>query len=583
LASERIERRLAAIMMADVANYSRLMGADEEDTLARLRAHQRELIDPVITQHGGRLVKTTGDGILVEFASAVDCLRCAVVIQRGMAERNATLAPGTRITFRIGINVGDIMVDGGDIFGDGVNVAARLEAIAEPGGICVSGRVHEDVRGRLDIALEDGGEQQLKNIAWPVRVWHVRPGPAGASPAPPTPSDKPSIAVLPFQNMSGDAEQEYFADGVVEEIITALSRMRWLLVIARNSSFTYKGRAVDMKQVGRELGARYVLEGSVRKAANRVRITGQLIDTMTGAHLWADRFEGSLDSLFELQDQVTESVVGAIAPNLERAEIERAKRKPTASLDAYDYYLRGMAGIYRWTREAHEEALQLFHRAIALDPEFAAAHAMAARCYAWRKTHGWMIDVAAETAECVRLARRATQLGRADAVALTQAGFALARVAGDLDSAAALIDRALALNPNLAAAWMSSGYVRVWLGEPEVAVEHFMRAIRLSSLDPQMVNIFTGIASAHFSAGRDDEASAWTAKAEAEHGTFAPAARIAAAVHAFAGRREQAQAAVARLLEVAPGARVSSIDVPYRRPEDRARLQEGLRKAGLPE
>jgi TolB-like protein len=330
----RVERRLAAILAADVVGYSRLMGSDEEATLAQLKVHRRELVDPKITEHRGRIVKTTGDGMLVEFASVVDALRCAVDVQRGMAERNAEVMKDKRIEFRMGINVGDIIIDCDDIYGDGVNVAARLEGLAEPGGICVSGRVQEDARGKLEIVFEDLGEQQLKNIARPVRVYRVRLSGAAPSyrPALPLP-DKPSIAVLPFQNMSGDPEQEYFADGIVEEIITALSRFRQLFVIARNSTFTYKGRAVDVKQVGRELGVRYVLEGSVRKAGERVRITAQLIDAATGAHLWADRFDGGLGEIFELQESVAATVAGEIAPRVERAEIERVKRKPTESLD----------------------------------------------------------------------------------------------------------------------------------------------------------------------------------------------------------------------------------------------------------
>ena len=328
---EQVNRRMAAILAADVAGYSRLMGADEEGTLARLKAHRRELVDPKIAEHHGRIVKTTGDGMLVEFSSVVEAVRCAVDIQRAMVKRNAGVLADHRIEFRVGINLGDIIIDGDDIYGDGVNVAARLEGLAEPNGICVSRVVRDQVRDRLDLAFEDMGEKQVKNIARAVRVFRVA-APAIGQPTPSAkPSlalpDKPSIAVLPFQNMSGDPEQEYFADGIVEEIITALSRVRWLFVIARNSSFTYKGRAVDVKQVGRELGVRYVLEGSVRKAANRVRITGQLIDAATGSHLWADRFDGALDDIFELQDQVTASVVGAIAPKLEQAEIERARRK----------------------------------------------------------------------------------------------------------------------------------------------------------------------------------------------------------------------------------------------------------------
>src|SRR6266516_2560722 len=371
------------------------MGADEEGTLAQLKAHRCALLDPKITEHRGRIVKTSGDGMLAEFASVVDALRCAVELQRSMAERNAEVPQEKRIEFRVGIHQGDIIIDGGDIYGDGVNVAARLEGLAEPGGICVSARVQEDAQGKLEIAFENAGEQQLKNIVRPVRVYRVRL--AGAvenqRPALPLP-DKPSIAVLPFQNISGDPEQEYFADGIVEEIITALSRFRQLFVIARNSSFTYKGRAIDVRQVGRELGVRYVLEGSVRKAGNRVRIAGQLVDAASGAHLWADRFEGALEDIFDLQDQITERAVGAIAPRLEQAEIERAKLKPTESLDAYDYYLRGVASFPGWGRQDTDtsQALSLFLKAIDIDPQFALAYGMAAQCYAMDHQYGWTTD-----------------------------------------------------------------------------------------------------------------------------------------------------------------------------------------------
>jgi len=320
MAQPHFERRLAAILAADVAGYSRLMGADEEGTLASLKVYRREIIDPKIREHRGRIVRIIGDGLLVEFASVITAVRWAVEVQRAMGERNAGLPQEKRIEFRIGINAGDIIIDGTDIWGDGVNVAARLEALAEPGGICVSGRVQEDIHGSIEIGFEDIGEQQLKNIARPVRVYRVLlNGATKATPVLQSPH-RPSIAILPFNNMSGDPEQEYFADGMVEEITTALSRTRWLFVIARNSSFTYKGRAVDVKQVGREMGVRYVLEGGVRKSADRVRITAQLIDASTGAHLWADRFDGSLEDIFELQDQVTASVVGAIAPRLEQAD-----------------------------------------------------------------------------------------------------------------------------------------------------------------------------------------------------------------------------------------------------------------------
>jgi TolB-like protein/class 3 adenylate cyclase len=442
LSTESVQRRLTAILAADVAGYSRLMGTDEEGTLARLNAHRRALVDPKIAEHHGRIVKTTGDGILAEFSSVVDALRCAVEVQRGMGQRNAGVPQDRRIEFRVGIHQGDVITEEGDIFGDGVNVAARLEGIAEPGGICVSGRVQEDTEGKLEIAFENAGERQLKNIARPVRVYRVWLSGVGAISQPTLPlPDKPSIAVLPFQNMSRDPEQEYFADGMVEEIITALSHFKNLFVIVRNSSFTYKGRAVDVKQVGRELGVRYVLEGSVRKSANRVRITGQLIEASTGAHLWADKFDGELEDIFDLQDKVTASVVGAIAPKVEQTEIERAKRKPTASLDAYDHYLRGMANLYQFTnREAVAEALRLLQRAIEIDPTFAAAHGSAAWCYAQRKSQGWVTDRVRETAEAARLARRAVELSKDDAVVLSSAAWTLALVVRDLDAGVDFIE-----------------------------------------------------------------------------------------------------------------------------------------------
>jgi adenylate cyclase len=416
-------RKLAAIMAADVVGFSRLAGADEDRTLARLRALRSDLIDPTIAVHNGRVVKRTGDGAIVEFRSVVDAVRCASEIQNSMVERNAGLSPERRIEFRIGIHLGDIVEESdGDLMGDGVNIAARLEGVAQPGAICLSEDAYRQVKSRLDLAISDLGETKLKNIAEPMRVYSLQFG--GVVTAKETSAigtttsavsglslpDKPSIAALPFQNMSGDPEQEYFADGMVEDIITALSRFRQLFVIARNSSFVYKGRAVDVKQVSRDLGVRYVLEGSVRKAASRIRITAQLIDASTGVHLWAERFDGGLEDIFDLQDQVTARVVGEIAPKLELAEIERAKRKPTESLDAYNYFLRGMANVHQWTRVANDEALRLFYKATELDPEFAAAYGMAAWCYIWRKLNGWATDRAKESSEGARLARRAVEL-----------------------------------------------------------------------------------------------------------------------------------------------------------------------------
>jgi TolB-like protein len=397
--------------------------------------------------------------------------------------------------------------------------------------------------------------------------------------------DKPSIAVLPFLNLSGDPEQDYFIDGVVEDIISALSRIRWLFVIDRNSSFSYKHRAIDVKQVSRELGVRYVLEGSMRKAANRVRITGQLIDATTGVHLWAERFEGTLDDLFALQDQVAASVVGAIAPQLERAEIERAMRKPTESLDAYDYYLRGMAHFHHGTRQALDEALPLFHKAIQLDASFASAYAMAASCHYWRKMNNWMDDRVRELAEGARLANRALELGTNDAVALTRGGHAYAHFGGDLDRGVAAVDRALVLNPNLSAAWYLSAFQRISRGEHDDAVERFAHAMRLSPLDPELFQMQTGTAMAHMFARRFDMASSWAEKASSELPNILRVSAFSAASHALAGRIVEARQALQHVRRLDPTLRIANVEawVVLRRPEDLATFVEGLRKAGLPE
>jgi TolB-like protein len=397
--------------------------------------------------------------------------------------------------------------------------------------------------------------------------------------------DRPSIAALPFLNLSGDPAQDYLIDGVVEDIIAALSRIQWLFVIARNSSFTYKNRAVDVKQVSRELGVRYVLEGSMRKAASRVRITGQLIDGTTGGHLWAERFDGTLDDLFELQDQVATSVVGAIAPQLERAEIERAMRKPTESLHAYDYYLRGMANFHQGTRQAISEALPLFHRAIELDPGFASAYGMAASCHYWRKMNNWMDDRARDLAEGARLANRAVALGANDAVALTRGGHAHAHFGGDLDRGIAAVERALVLNPNLAAAWYLSGFQRISLGEHDEAIERFARAMRLSPLDPELFQMQTGTAMAHMFARRFDMAALWAEKAASELPNILRVCAFSAASYALAGRMDEARRAMQHVRRINPSLSVSNVEdwVVLRRSEDVATFVEGLRKAGLPE
>jgi adenylate cyclase len=583
-----MERRLAAVLMADVVGYSRLMEADEVGTLAALKERQTSVVEPTIRARGGRIVKVMGDGMLIEFGSAVNAVASALELQQKSAEANALLPEGSRIVLRIGINLGDVIGEGTDIYGEGVNIAARLESLAEPGGLCISGKVHDEVDGKLDCIIEDMGEQAVKNISRPVRAYRLRmgkpvPGAAieGASLSLP---NLPSIAVLPFQNMSGDPEQEYFADGMVEDITTALSRFRWLFVIARNSSFTYKGRPVDVKQVGRELGVRYVLEGSVRKAGNRVRITGQLIDASTGAHLWADRFDGDLADIFELQDRVTSSVVGTIAPKLEQAEIERSKRKPTESLDAYDYFLRGMAAFHQFTKDANTEALEMFTRAFGRDPKFAAAYGMAARCYVQRKGFGWVDDPKHEVAEAERLARRAAELGPDDAVALSTAGFALCIVVGEVSDGSALIDRALALNPNLGWVWHVSAIAKACLGEHETALEHAGRAMRLSPQDPQMSGMHVAVAFAHFVGGRYEEALSEAEAAVRGRVNFFVGLCVTAASAALAGKPEQAEKAMARIREVNPGLRLSNLKalIPFRRDEDFSRWAAGLRGAGLP-
>jgi len=583
---ERAQRRLAAVLAADIVGYSRLMEADEAGTLARVKALRAELVHPKVLTFGGRIVKTTGDGTLIEFPSAVDAVQHAVEVQREMARRNAAEPEGGRIELRMGINLGDIIIDGDDIYGDGVNVAARLEGLAEPGGICISGTVHEHVCGKLDAQFDDTGAQTLKNIAKPVQVYRVLLGSAKSKGAPALAlPDKPSIAVLPFNNMSGDPEQEYFADGMVEDIITALSHIRWLFVIARNSSFTYKGKAVDVKQASRELGVRYLLEGSVRKAANRVRINAQLIDAANSAHLWSHRYDGSLEDIFDLQDQVTTSVISSIGPKLEQAEIERAKRKPTENLDAYDYFLRGMGKDHWQTLESVDEALRLFHKAIELDSHFASAYGMAAFCYVWRKAGGWVTDRAQEIAEASRLARRAVELGKDDAIALSRAGYALAYVVEDFDAGALFIDRALMLNPNLASARFASAALRLWIGEPEIAIEHLARFMRISPLDPRLPWIRSASAFAHVFAGRYDEAVQFGEQALSEQPNSHQVLRSAALSYALAGRLEQARKTMGRLRQIDPTLRLSNLkdQIPLQRAEDLAKYVEGMRLAGLPE
>ena len=581
----RDHRRLAAIVSADIVGYSRLMGRDERATLAGFRAHRRELIDATIAGHGGRIVKTTGDGLLLEFPSVVDAVRCAIDVQRGMGERNVGVPPDQRIDFRVGINVGEIIIEDDDIFGDGVNVAVRLQQLAEPGGICVSGRVHEDVSGKLDVTFEDGGEQQLKNIVRPVRVHRIvlgeRPGSSELATGTPTKAplslpDKPSIAVLPFQNMSGNPEQEYFADGMVEEIITALSRIRWLFVIARNSSFTYKGQAVDVKRVGRELGVRYVLEGSVRQAGQRVRIAAQLIDATTGVHLWADRFDGSLEDVFDLQNQVAVSVAGIIEPTLQDAEMRRSAARPTNDLTAYDLYLRAVSNIRSWQKNEIVRALALLGDALKRDPDYGSALAYAARCHHDLHVNGWSNDLEANRREGVGLARRALGAAADDPVVLGTAAQVLAYFGEDIDASIALVDRALALNPSFARGWQVGGWLMLWAGRLEPAISHFETSLRLSPR-ANRAGPYLGIGVAHFLARRFEDAKAMFLRSLQEHPTWAPTHRFLASCYAHMGRLDEAREAVRQLRAI------TTIVIPgaahWRNPEHRELFLSGLRLA----
>jgi TolB-like protein/class 3 adenylate cyclase len=588
-----VERRLAAVLAADVAGYSRLMGADEVGTLEALKTYRREVVDPAIAEYNGRIVKTTGDGMLVEFASAVAAVNCAIMVQERMAARDQDSV--RQIAFRIGINVGDIIIDGGDIFGDGVNIAARVEGECEPGGVCLSASAFEQVRGKTNFAFEDLGERSLKNIDRPVRLYAARPASssqggdvrsaAGTAARQLALPDKPSIAVLPFQNMSGDPEQEYFADGMVEDIITALSRFKSLFVIARNSSFTYKGKAVDIKKVGEELGVRYVLEGSVRKSGNRVRITGQLIDAENGAHIWADRFDGNLEDAFDLQDRITSSTVGAIAPKLQTSEFERLKRKPTDNPSAYDSYLRGLAQMYQFKKESLQQAIELFQTAIAIDNQYASPYAAEAFTYAVRQTFGWGLATAEEKVRVRTLANRASELDKDDAVSLTYAGYALVLLCHDLDDGAEFLERAVVANPNLAIAWTYRGHTSLHLGDPEKAIDYFKTALRLSPLDPLDFATQKGLADAYFFSGQYTDALKWALSAIRASPNWVPARLTAMCSHALLGDIEAAKAMGQIAMQIDPTRRISAMRqrYPLRREQDFARLMEAYRVAGIPE
>ena len=592
----REQRKLAAIVAADVVGYSRLMGRDESGTLARLRKSRSERLDPVLKKYGGRLVKLTGDGALIEFPSAVDALSAAIEFQQAMAEANHDQSADTALVFRMGLHLGDLIVDGDDLYGDGVNVAARLEGEAPAGGILISGNVRDAVAGRLEATFEDLGGLSLKNIErsvqafsvkWTASDWQslvtseVAAGPEVTLPLP----DKPSIAVLPFQNMSDDPEQEYFVDGLVEDITTALSQNRGLLVTARNSSFTYRGQAVDIRQVGRQLGVRYVLEGSVRKSRDKVRITGQLIEAESGSHVWADRFDGSLQDVFELQDQVANRVASIISPAVEMAEIERSARK-TANLQAYDLFLRAKAAFYGTTANDLDKALSLAEQCLALDPKFARCHVLVSSVYHQRVIRSMGSDPVADAAAAEQAAQTALALDGNDATAFMQYGGVLVQALGRYQDGLSLLNKAIELDPNLASAWALRGVCIAGQGRVDEAIQDYEQALRLSPRDPLRWLAQHGLAWAHLMAGQYEEAIRWASTALQLQPHLGFTLRVAIAANALGGRLEDARQLLAKHMTLEPQMRISSIRSSYLR---RVNLQsweilaDGLRKAGFPE
>jgi len=583
MAEARIERRLAAILAADVAGYSRLMGVDEEGTLAALKACRRELIDPKITEHRGRIVKTTGDGALVEFASAVDAMRCAMEIQCAMAERGATVPEDRRIEFRIGINVGDIISDEGDIYGDGVNIAARVETLASPGTICLSDNAYQQIKGKLALDVSDMGEQILKNIAAPVRVYRVQLNGATSTARTPLPiPDKPSIAVLPFDNLSTEPDQAYLADGFVEAITAALSHIRSFFVIARNSAFTYKGRATNVRDIGRELGVAYLLEGSVQKAGNRLRITVQLIETESGAHVWSSRYDGTIDDIFNLQDRITEQVAGALQPSIRIAEIERSRRKRPQDFGAYDYTMRAMAHVWMLENEESAKALELLDKALAIDSKYPLALSLAGWCHAQRAVYNWADDVAGSQTLARTLAERAAELSGDDPLILSVLG-AVHTIVGNFGTARVLLERALALDPNAAWAWNRLGYVESVSERPERAIENFERALRLSPLDPMNFNSHAGMAFAYQAALNYDKAVALYRRALEERPHAVWIYRYLASALFDAGRMTEAKETFLQMMRNYPGLTVTKFRQAMPSAPNIDRMVDNLRKLGLPD
>lgn len=577
----RVERRLAAILAADVAGYSQMMGVDEEGTLAALKNHRRELIDPKIAEHYGRIVKTTGDGILVEFASAVHAARCAVEMQQRMSERNKSVVMHKRIEFRVGIHVGDVIIEEDDIFGDGVNIAARLEGIAEPGGICISDDAFRQIRGKIDAAFRDEGDRKLKNIVQSVRIYSIRS--EEAAPVQPTLDlpDKPSIIVLPFDNMSKDPDQQYFADGITEDIITALSKWRWFFVIARNSSFTYKNRAVDVRQIGRELGVRYVLEGSVRRIGDRLRLNSQLIDTVNGTHIWAERFDRNFVDVFDVQEELTSQVAAAIGPAVSRAETEKAKRKGSEQLAAWDHYLRGMWHFHQFTEEDSTKAIASLTRAIELDESFALAHAGIARTLLSETMyHG--SERKTSIASVIETAKRALSID-SDSVDAYYALSIASSHNNDIESAFEFALRATQLNDNFAPGHFALAIASLYLGRPSDALNAIDRALRLSPMDPQRFAWLATRASAFYLLKRHEEAIE-SAKQSLALNRYRTSLRVLAAACAQLGMMQEARDAINELMGGGHGDRtIADVIRPFRRAIDRESYADGLSKAGMPE
>ncbi len=583
MGTQAVQRRLAAILSADVAGYSRLMGEDEAGTLAALKAHRAEFIDLEIAARGGRIVKLMGDGALVEFASVVDAVECAVAVQRGMAERNADVPEDTRIAFRVGVNLGDIIVEGDDIYGDGVNVAARIQEIAAPGGVALSSVAHDQVEGKIEAAFEDAGEHDLKNVAKPVRVFRWADGAAApVREAPLALPDKPSIAVLPFTNMSGDPEQEYFSDGISEDIITALSKFRSLFVIARNSSFAFKGQSVDVKELSKRLGVRYLVEGSVRRAGNRVRITAQLVDAVADAHLWAERYDRDLDDIFAVQDEVTHAIVTAIEPALGSVERGRAHRKPTERLDAWESYQRGLWHSYRYTAADNTEAQSFFRRAIELDPNFAPAHAGLGYAIYISVLLGFRTDRAPALGEARDAAERAVMLDGDDALGHVVVGR-VHLMAGEYDAAISACKTALALNPNLATARYGLGTALSWSGRYEEGIVELDEAIRLSPRDPMLWAFLSIKAEAYMAMERYEEGLEFVRAAQRQPNAAYSANMLEVVALAQLDRIEEARQALERVHAIKPDFDLNFIvnTVKQMRAVGFEFLLDGLKKAGL--